>query len=189
MTESQEKTRTGWARSVLAVLGVLVLIPVVVLAALAVSSRFSDGPSVVFAGGPLVAGELVTGAEPDWSFARDVGTIELQLLDPPRSRVVWIAESEGKIYVVSGYMGTAIGRLWKRWPVQAERDRRAIIRIEGTRYPRTLRRIITGDEVQGVVTELRRKYGFGATPADIEIGTTWMFELASPDWDVSEAEG
>ncbi|MCH8254190.1 MAG: hypothetical protein IID06_02485 [Gemmatimonadetes bacterium] len=65
--------------------GVLVLIPVFALSALAISARASDGPSVVFGGGPLVAGELVTGPEPDWSFARDVRTIELQLLDPPRS--------------------------------------------------------------------------------------------------------
>jgi len=180
---------TRRVRRVVAIVGILLLIPVVALLALAVSARFSDGPSVLFQGGPLVAGELVTGAEPDWSFARDVGTIELQLLDPPRSRHVWIAESEGKIYVVSGYMGTAVGRLWKRWPMQAERDGRAIIRIEGRRYPRTLRRIITGDEVPAVVAELRRKYGFASSPADIAAGTVWMFELAPPDWDLSEAEG
>ena len=69
-------------RRVLVVVGVLVLIPVFALSALAVSSRFSDGPSALFSGGPLVAGELVTGPEPDWSFVGDVFTIELQLLDP-----------------------------------------------------------------------------------------------------------
>ena len=35
----------------LVVIGVLVLIPVFALAALAVSTRLSDGPSVIFAGG------------------------------------------------------------------------------------------------------------------------------------------
>ncbi len=84
-------------RNVLVVIGVLVLIPVFALGAMAVSARTSDGPSVVFSGGPLVAGELVTGPEPDWSFARDIRTIELQLLDPPRSRILWIVEHEGKI--------------------------------------------------------------------------------------------
>ena len=58
-------------RRVLVVIGFLVLIPVFALGALAVSARFSDGPSVVFSGGPLVAGELVTGPEPDWSFGGD----------------------------------------------------------------------------------------------------------------------
>jgi len=89
--------RKAIVRRVLVVVAILILIPVVALGALMVSARFSDGPSAVFAGGSLVAGELVMGPEPDWSFARDVGTIELQLLDPPRSRLSWIAEHEGKI--------------------------------------------------------------------------------------------
>lgn len=173
--------RPNFIRNLLRVIGVLVLIPVVALGTLAISVRHSDGPSVVFSGGPLVTGELVTGPEPDWSFARDVRTIELQLLEPPRSRLIWIAEHEGKIYVESAYMGSRLGRLWKRWPSQAERDGRAILRIAGKRYERTLVRIMTGAVVEGVMAEYRRKYGSGlsaATPADIEAGTTWLFELA-----------
>ena len=165
-------------RRVLVVVGVLVLIPVFALSALAVSARFSDGPSVVFSGGPLVEGELVTGPEPDWSFARDVGIIELQLLDPPRSRLIWIAEYEGKIYVVSGYMGNFIGRLWKKWPAQAERDGRAILRIEGKRYERQAVRIKSGAILEGVTAEFSRKYGAGMTPAAIESESVWLFELA-----------
>ena len=45
--------------------GVLVLILVVAIGALVLSARTSDGPLGVFAGGPLVTGELVTGLEPD----------------------------------------------------------------------------------------------------------------------------
>ena len=165
-------------RRLVVVIGILVLIPVVAILTLAVTSGSSDGPSAFFGGGPLVTGELVTGSEPDWSFAHDVGTIELQLLDPPRSRLIWIAEYEGKIYVVSGYMGNAIGRLWKRWPAQAERDGRAIVRIEGKRYERTLVRIKSGAVVEGVAAELGRKYGFGGGAASIEAEDTWLFELA-----------
>ena len=165
-------------RKILVVIGVLILIPVVALGTLAISARFSDGPSAVFSGGPLVAGELVTGPEPDWSFARDVGTIELQLLDPPRSRLIWIAESEGKIYVVSGYMNSFLGRLWKKWPAQAERDGRAILRVDGKRYERTLVRIKTGPVVEAVTAEFSRKYRAGMTPATIESEGTWLFELA-----------
>ena len=168
-------------RRLLVVVGVLFLIPIVAVGALLITSGLSDDASPVFGGGPLVAGELVTGPEPDWSFVRDIPTIELQLLDPPRSRVIWIAEHEGKVYVVSGYMGSTIGRLWKRWPAQAERDGRAIVRIAGKRYERTLVRIRTGAVVAGVVAELSRKYGFGETPAGIEAGTSWLFELAPPN--------
>ena len=47
-------------RKLLMVIGVLILIPVVAMATLSVSALNSDGPSTVFAGGRLVAGELVT---------------------------------------------------------------------------------------------------------------------------------
>ncbi len=165
-------------RKVLMVVGVLILIPVVAIGTLVIRSGSADGPSAFFGGGPLIAGELVTGPEPDWSFLGDVETIELQLLDPPRSRLIWVADYDGKIYVVSGYMGNAIGRLWKRWPVQAERDGRAVVRIEGKRYERTLVRIRSGaDVLEGVSAELGRKYRFGG-PGSIESGDTWLFELA-----------
>ena len=165
-------------RKALAVIGVLILVPVVAIGTLVVTSGSADPPSAFFGGGPLIAGDLVAGPEPDWSFLGDVVTIELQLLDPPRSRVVWVADYSGKIYVVSGYMGNAIGRMWKQWPVQAEKDGRAVARIEGRRYERTLVRIRSGEDViQGISVELNRKYGFGG-PDSIEAGTTWLFELA-----------
>ena len=170
--------RSTLVRRVLVVVGVLILIPVVAIATLVIRSGSADGPSPFFGGGPLIDGELVTGPEPDWSFLGDVGTIELQLLDPPRSRVIWVADYDGKVYVVSGYMGNAIGRLWKRWPVQAERDGRAVMRIDGKRYERTLVRIRSGaDVLAGVSAELDRKYGFGG-PGSIESGDTWLFEVA-----------
>ncbi len=165
-------------KKLLIALGVLLLIPVVAIGTLLVASGYTDGASPLFGGGELVSGELVTGPEPDWTFVHDLPTIELQLLDPPRSRVIWIVEHEGKPYVISGYMGSAIGSVWKHWPAQAERDGRAIVRIAGKQYERTLRRIKTGPVVEGVAAELRRKYRYAVTAADIEAGTTWLFELA-----------
>lgn len=177
-TPKPEDPKPKILRKVLAVVGVLVLIPVVALGTLMLTSSFSDGPSAVFGGGPLEAGELATGPEPDWSFVRDIPTIEMQLLEPPRSRLIWILEHEGKAYVVSGYMGSRLGRLWKRWPVQAERDGRAVIRVDGTRYERTLVRVMAGPAVEGVVAELGRKYRYAVTPEEIAAGETWVFELA-----------
>ena len=165
-------------RRVLMVVGVLILIPLVAVGTLAITSGSADPPSAFFGGGPLMTGELVTGSEPDWTFLGDVQTIDLQLLDPPRSRVIWVADYSGKMYVVSGYMGSAIGRLWKRWPVQAEQDGRAMVRIEGKRYERTLVRITSGaDVLEGVSAELARKYRFGG-PDAIESGETGLFEVA-----------
>ena len=159
----------------------LLLIPATAVLTAAVKQRFADGPNRVFSGGPLVSGELHTGPEPDWSFVKDIPTIEMQLLDPPRSRRIWIAEADGKLYVWSGYMGTTIGRLWKRWPVQAERDGRAVIRINGKRYERHLVRITSGDVLDGISAAIASKYPSQTTRAAVEAGEVWVFEAAPPN--------
>ena len=159
----------------------LLLIPVTAVATAAVKQRFADGPNRVFSGGQLVSGELYTGSEPDWSFVSDVSTIDLQLLDPPRSRRIWTAEFNGKLYVWSGYMGTAVGRLWKRWPVQAERDGRAVIRIDGQRYERQLVRIKSGAILDGISAAIRSKYSSQTTRAAVEVGDAWVFEVGPRD--------
>ena len=163
---------------VLTVVGCLLLIPVTAVLTAAAKQRFADGPNRLFSGGPLVAGELHAGPEPDWGFVDDVQTIELQLLDPPRSRRIWAAEHDGRLYVWSGYMGTAVGRLWKKWPVQAERDGRAVLRIDGRRYERQLVRIESGEVLDGVAAAIRAKYPSQVTRAAVEAGDAWVFEAA-----------
>ena len=163
---------------VLIVVGCLLSIPVTAVTTAAVKQRFADGPNRLFSGGPLVAGELHAGPEPDWSFVRDIPTIELQLLDPPRSRRIWTTEHDGRLYVWSGYMGTAVGRLWKRWPVQAERDGRAVLRIDGKRYERRLVRIESGEILDGISAAIRDKYPSQVTRASVEAGGSWVFEAA-----------
>lgn len=161
---------------------VLVSVPVTLFGALAVKARFSDGPSVIFSGGPLVAGEMVTGPEPDWSFVRPIRAFELQLLNPARSRTLWIVEVDGKLYLNSNYMGGIRQRLWKRWPEQAERDGRAIMRIDGKRYERNLVRIRTGPVVEQVTRAFSEKYPAAEmTVAEVEAEVLWLFELAPPN--------
>ena len=156
----------------------LLLIPVTAVLTAAAKQRFADGPNRLFSGGPLVAGELYAGPEPDWSFVADIPTIELQLLDPPRSRVIWVQEHDGKLYVWSGYMGTMVGRMWKKWPGQAERDGRAVLRIDGKRYERQLVRIESGDVLDGITGAIRAKYPSQLTRAGVEAGDSWVFEAA-----------
>lgn len=166
------------APRVLIVIGCLLLIPVTAVITAAAKQRFTDGANRLFSGGPLVAGELHTGPEPDWSFVKDIPTIELQLLDPPRSRRIWTAEHDGKLYVWSGYMGSFVGRLWKRWPVQAERDGRAVLRIGGKRYERQLVRIKSGPILDGIAGAIGDKYPSRTTRAAVEAGDVWVFEAA-----------
>lgn len=159
-------------------IGVFVLL----IVALAIGARFSDGPIVVIPGGPLVAGELVTGPEPDWTFAADIPVMEMQLVEPPSSRTVWLEVVDGKLYVVSGYMNTAIGKLWKHWPAQAEQDGRAVIRVDGKRYERQLVRIMDDQAVlEGIAAEVERKYGAPLRADMAATGDAWFFAVQPRD--------
>lgn len=162
-------------------LGYAVLALLAVIAIVWVAARFHDGPLGIIAGGPLVSGELVqTPPEPDWTFVHDRPTVEFQLLSPPRSRTTWILEVDGRIYIPCGYMTSAVGRLWKHWPIEAERDGRAILRIDGKRYQRQLVRIQQGEIVGKLTAELARKYGAPATSETVASGSLWLFEMAPP---------
>ena len=136
----------------------------------------------------MIAGEIHTGPEPDWSFTDDVFTIELQLNDPMATRRIFILESEGKIYVVSGYMKSTLGKIWKEWAFDAdEGNNEGVLRVNNVRYPRQLVRIKKGDVLNGVSAKLLAKYSGVPTPvpaeaiatarADIEGGNSWIFEL------------
>jgi hypothetical protein len=147
------------------------------LVAAAGVARLSDGPIGIFPGGPLEAGELVTGPEPDWDFARDIPEMEFQLAQPPRSRTVWLLVHDHRLYIVSGYMDTAIGRWWKQWPPEAEQDGRALIRIDGRRYERQAVRLHDRPLIEALAAEAHRKYGVGVTADAADSGAAWFFAL------------
>lgn len=153
-----------------ALLGALVLVGFV--------ARFGDGPIAVFPGGPLESGELYTGPEPDWSFARDLAEMEFQLVEPPESRTIWLQVVDGKLYAVSGYMNSTVGRLWKHWPYHAAEDPRAVVRIEGTRYERRVVRLPPGHPaLEGIAAEVNRKYGVPLRAGMAETGDAWFYAL------------
>jgi len=132
---------------------------IVAIALLAVFAlRFGDGPTAIIAGGPFSSGELHSGPEPDWSFLKDRQEVEFQLLEPARSRTTWIVEHEGRIYIPSGYMKSTLGKLWKHWPLEAEKDGRALLRVDGKIYERTLVRVKDAPELPVIASELVRKY-------------------------------
>jgi len=165
-----------------------VLIGAVAIGTLRIQRSSADGATVVFPGGEMIAGEIHTGPEPDWSFTDEVFTIELQLNNPMATRRIFILESEGKIYVVSGYMKSTLGKIWKEWAFDAdEGNNEGVLRVNNVRYPRQLVRIKKGDVLNGVSAKLLAKYSGVPTPvpaeaiatarADIEDGNSWIFEL------------
>jgi hypothetical protein len=170
-------------KSFVRVVGGLLVLLLVIVGGLLVGARFADGPIAIIAGGPFTSGELVSGPEPDWSFVRDVREVEFQLLDPARSRTTWILDHEGKAYIPSGYMTTWWGKIWKRWPLEAERDPRVLLRIGDSLYERQLVRIQEGPSVAPLLAELSRKYAGGSDiPMEaVTSGYLWLYELAPRD--------
>ncbi len=167
-------------KTFLRVIGGAFLALALLIAALVIGARFSDGPIAIAAGGPFTSGERVSGPEPDWSFARDIQEVQFQLVEPPRSRTTWIIEHEGKVYIPSGYMNTPWGKIWKQWPFEALKDGRAILRIGDRLYERELVRIEDGPLVAPITAELSRKYlnGVDIPAEEVASGNLWLFELA-----------
>ena len=147
--------------------------------------RFTDGPIEIFTGGPFSTGTPAA-APADWTYLTDRDLIEFQTMDPPRSRTVWLAVHERRLFIVSGYMNSVPGAIWKQWPYYLEDDDRIILRIDGNLYEQRLARIMEGPEVVPVLSELFRKYFAvaGVTGDDsftgaetVTNGDTWMFEV------------
>src|SRR5262245_5713831 len=119
--------------------GVLMLGAAVAVAAVAVAARWSDGPMGPFAGGPFRSGQPFTGIEGDLQALARNPQVELQLINPPRSRTTHIVVLDNQAYVPSGiikvgpfvFLGQAF---WKRWPYEALKDPRVILRSDGKLY-------------------------------------------------------
>ena len=144
------------------------------------SMRFHDGPLEIISGGPFTTGEL-TPAPADWSFLIDRAQIEFQTMNPATARTVWLGVYEQRLFLVSGYMTTGFGAIWKQWPHYLEEDDRVILRIDGKLYEQRLERIMQGPPVIPVLREFNRKYDAGEpTSADtVTLGETWMYEVVS----------
>jgi hypothetical protein len=119
-------------------IGGLLLALVLLLLAMMGLARQSDGPWALFPGGPLEAGELVASTDLDWARFEAVELIEMQLLEPPRSRTTWLVVRDGVGYIPCSLDFPPL----KRWNKEALEDGRAILRIEGKRYPVELEQAI-----------------------------------------------
>jgi hypothetical protein len=182
-----------WLRRIAIGFGVLVLL---LVGAVLVAQRVSDGPMGPLAGGPLRSGELVTDPNVDWSVVEGK-EFELQLVDPPRSRVTGAMVHDGQLYVPCdlGFFWrrvpdtrfrTILSVIWsvKRWHEDALRDGRAVVRVDGKRYEREAVRVTDPEllaTLRGKMEEGARKYfepmgGLRTdVPADPE--AIWFFRL------------
>lgn len=183
--------------SILKYLG-LALVGVVIVAAgaLLIAQRVSDGPMSFVQGGPFETGEWVETPVDDWGFAADK-ELEFELAGPGTSRTAGVMMHDGVGYITCdlGYIwnrlegaSTSILRLiylFKTWHHDAEADGRAVIRVDGKRYPVHLVRVTE----PGLVTELKAQLEtlaasyFGGPlppPPAEEPNDIWFFRIDPP---------
>ena len=157
-------------------IGIFILGVVAVLALTALAARLSDGPIGIFAGGPLESGEHMDEGLTDWSAFRGVNAADLQLLEPPRSRRVWIiVDDDGSLYIPSGFVRTL--PMWKPWPHEAVADGRAIIRIQGRLYPVQLVRIEDINLLSKLGGRLTDKYDLPEQQGPPDPEDFWLFRV------------
>ncbi len=159
------------------ILGIVGLL-IAIVAFIALYVHQHDGPIEILAGGAFQSGEPHQGPEPDWTFIKDRDTVELQLLTPPTSRLLWVAVLDGELYIISSYMKTGYGKLWKHWPHHAEKDPRALIRVDGKIYKRTLDRLTAEELPQGLIEEFTGKYTVELDFETVSSDSAWVYRLA-----------
>lgn len=138
--------------------------------------RFHDGPVAIISGGPFKSGEIAPSPQ-DWSFIEGRPIIEFQTMDPQTSRTVWLVVYKGRLFLISGYMTTNYGKLWKQWPHYMEEDDRVILRVDNRLYEQRLERIREGNIIEPVIRKFGAKYGFEGNAAAVTEGHSWLYEV------------
>jgi len=127
----------------------------VLILALFLGARLHDGPLGPIPGGALASGEWVDPASPDWSFAKDVAEIELQLESQSTSRTTWILVRDAQAWIPCS-LSYPPGKTWYQ---HVASDGRAVLRIDGKRYAVTLSQDADATLPDFARAEVTRKYG------------------------------
>jgi hypothetical protein len=164
------------------------------IVAVLVAQRVSDGPMGPLAGGALRAGELVTDRNVDWTYFPG-GELELQLVEPEGSRTTGAFVYEGNLYVPCdlGFISrrvpsrrfrwilSAISSV-KHWHEDALRDGRVVLRIKGNRYERQAVRVTDPallatlrSTIENAANQVFSPPGLLDVPADPE--AIWFFRM------------
>jgi len=164
---------------------VAVVSAIVIITSALIAMRFSDGPYGMLSGGAFSSGTTQSSLS-DWSFLAGREVIEFQTMEPETSRTIWLVVVEQKLYFVSGYMNTVVGKIWKQWPGHVAENNAILIRVDGSIYPQRLKRLLDQPAVPSVMRKFSKKYGLGsedqsddAILAMVGEGDVWLFEVVA----------
>ncbi len=158
----------------------LIMVIVLSLSAFLLYMRYHDGPMEIITGGPFQSGTLITeddGDALDLSTLKDRATFEFQLEEPPRSRTVWLAVHDNRLFVASAYMNETYAKIWKQWPHQVEKNNNILLRIDGKIYQRQLVRTFDPAIATAVGMETDRKYGMKIVAENVKSESVWIYEV------------
>ena len=137
----------------------------------ALSAPYWDGPLLLIPGGAL-HGLHHQGPEPDWSFLRDVLTVELQVDSAsPHSVQIAVIERDGEVFVPATLRPER-----KRWSTTLLDDPAAVMRVRGVLYDRVAERVNDGASFDALLERAIEKYN----PSYFAADTTWFFRLRRP---------
>ena len=143
------------------------------IAAIAILTRFHDGPIGPLPGGRLISGQVTDFTTVDLGFLRNLSEIELQLEEPLSSRITWVLVDNEDVYVPTGFMNWQV---WIRWPYLAQRDGRAIARISGRRHFVQLDRVTDTLLLTRLLRHLEGKYNRPRQASNFD--RIWFFRLS-----------
>jgi hypothetical protein len=166
--------------------GILVTITAAVFVVVTLVASFSDGPIGPIAGGPFTSGVAFTGEDPDWEVLAEVSHVELQILEPPRSRTTNIVVYAGRAYIPCGIVKVGpfvlLGQaFWKRWPSDVRTDPRVIVRSGDALYSARVTRVADPELHKQLAAALSAKYQLNLTdPPDP--ANAWFYRIEARDW-------
>ena len=117
----------------------------------------------------------------DISALKDRSTIEFQSEAPPRSRTVWLAVHDNRLFIASAYMNENYAKIWKQWPHQIKDNNKILLRIDGNIYQRQLIRTYDPKITSAAGLETERKYGLKIVPEDVKQEHVWLYEVVARD--------
>ena len=117
----------------------------------------------------------------DISALKDRSTIEFQSEAPPRSRTVWLAVHDNRLFIASAYMNENYAKIWKQWPHQIKDNNKILLRIDGNIYQRQLIRTYDPKITSAAGLETERKYGLKIVPEDVMQEHVWLYEVVARD--------